>query len=322
MNKLRPYTDKSGNKRMLESVVCFADVLGFTDRVKDAYKNDKESILLEEFDKAISSTYPYLQEKVQDFCETQMSWVFKAFSDSIVIGFPIENADKEFPVKSSGEAELSQIFHMLSVFQLTMIQHGFFMRGGISIGKLYMDDETVFGHAFLRAYETESREAIYPRLVLDSLRRKEPPEKSYLRKRFEVTAPSEESSKWQDPSAAGYVKLHLSSYSERSWSSHYKHVLEDGDKQLFLNYLGLITAEHHCDESESSAFLLPEHEQALIKHKDEVEVRLEEFSRDSNIWNKYAWVARYHNYFCDQHSSIPASYKIDASRLSPGRLRE
>ena len=41
---------------------------------------------------------------------------------------------------------------------------------------------------------------------------------------------------------------------------------------------------------------------ALLKHKAVVEQKLSEYKSKPPIWSKYAWVAGYHNYFCDAHS--------------------
>jgi hypothetical protein len=44
---------------------------------------------------------------------------------------------------------------------------GWLVRGGITIGELFIDNLMVWGSALLRAYELESHIAIYPRIVID-----------------------------------------------------------------------------------------------------------------------------------------------------------
>jgi hypothetical protein len=44
---------------------------------------------------------------------------------------------------------------------------GLLIRGAITIGDIVHDDSIVFGPALNRAYELESQQAIYPRIILD-----------------------------------------------------------------------------------------------------------------------------------------------------------
>lgn len=44
---------------------------------------------------------------------------------------------------------------------------GFWLRGAVTIGLLHHDEDIVFGPALNRAYELESRHAIFPRIILD-----------------------------------------------------------------------------------------------------------------------------------------------------------
>lgn len=44
----------------------------------------------------------------------------------------------------------------------------FFVRGGVSIGKMFHKSNMFFGPAFLESYELESEIAIYPRVILSN----------------------------------------------------------------------------------------------------------------------------------------------------------
>jgi hypothetical protein len=79
-------------------------------------------------------------------------------------------------------------------------------------------------------------------------------------------------------------------------------VLCDEDGQFFVNYLALI----FVDESAFATEWLQEHQ--VI-----VERLLGEYRNKPLIWSKYAWVARYHNYFC-QEFGFP-EYRIDSASL-------
>lgn len=84
-------------------------------------------------------------------------WVEKAFSDNIAIGYPL--------VHSNGEIELAVIIRRLGSFQLNMILGGFFVRGAVVIGDLYMDELMIFGPGLLNASK-EEKKAVVPKIVV------------------------------------------------------------------------------------------------------------------------------------------------------------
>ena len=43
-----------------------------------------------------------------------------------------------------GESEMGNAFFHLGLMQLKMVQSGFFIRGGIAVGELYIDDDIIF----------------------------------------------------------------------------------------------------------------------------------------------------------------------------------
>lgn len=75
-----------------------------------------------------------------------------AFSDNIAVSMPSEYGASIFAVRR---------------ICLGLLQLGFLARGGVTIGDLYHEDNLVFGPALNRAYEIESKEAKFPRLICD-----------------------------------------------------------------------------------------------------------------------------------------------------------
>ncbi|MFJ1269232.1 hypothetical protein ACD661_11760 [Legionella lytica] len=86
-----------------------------------------------------SSPYPY---------EVQLT----AFSDSLVMSMPT--------------ADLIRIFSNLPKLITAFLERGILIRGGIYIGKLYHQDNVIFGPALNKAYQIESEEAIFPRILI------------------------------------------------------------------------------------------------------------------------------------------------------------
>jgi hypothetical protein len=196
--------------------------------------------------------------------------VMKAFTDNIVIGWPLGGRSR----REDGESELGDAFSRLANFQLEMANAGSFVRGAIALGDAYIDDIAVFGSGFMEAYEAESRLARDPRIILT-------------------------------PSATEAVQKHIAYYGKAESAPQYRDLYRDIDGQWFLSYLESILFGVH-EELQGPMY----HE--LDRHKHSVESRLREFRSEPRIWSKYAWVANYHNYFCDQNREhFNDTHKID-----------
>jgi predicted nicotinamide N-methyase len=62
-----------------------------------------------------------------------------------------------------------------------------------------------------------------------------------------------------------------------------------------------------------------------MMHKEMVERKLALHLNNPPIWSKYAWVAGYHNYYCDLHPTyFEAKHRIDVElfRSKPTRIFE
>jgi len=54
-----------------------------------------------------------------------------------------------------------------------MALNGFFIRGGLTIGSIYLDENIIFGKALLDTYKYESKIACTPRIIIDEIVKKE-----------------------------------------------------------------------------------------------------------------------------------------------------
>lgn len=78
------------------------------------------------------------------------------FSDSVALSYRID--------------ETSAVFWMLNQIAMAVIQLaslGFLVRGAVTVGRLHHSAETLVGPAMVAAYQMESKEAIYPRVIID-----------------------------------------------------------------------------------------------------------------------------------------------------------
>ncbi len=139
-----------------DRIVCFIDILGFKSIINktiDKDNNDNEAEI-----KFINETLS-LGLEILDLDEKYKlakSKVVTQFSDSFVISFLVNERSEIF-------STLIEIQHLIMNFMV----RGILVRGGIAYGKLIHTNQIVFGPGLVTAYETESRAALYPRVILD-----------------------------------------------------------------------------------------------------------------------------------------------------------
>lgn len=129
-------------------LVVFFDVLGWKNKINKS-ENDPE--LLE----ALSRLVTLISTAFTDNLSKENDVVWTSFSDNVVVSWDYD------PNK------LSNIIGGLCRLQLGIAMTGFYIRGGITIGNLLHLQDRVLGPALNRAYELESRHAVFPRIVLD-----------------------------------------------------------------------------------------------------------------------------------------------------------
>jgi hypothetical protein len=192
-----PYIGATGEAELKPSVVAFVDILGFKELAIKAREHATAADLLFRLRRALRTSLDQLRYYEKPDAPGADLYRMRIFTDNIVIAHPIfEDA----------EMELGMIFTQLAVFQSLMATHGFFVRGGVAIGEIVIDEDIVFGPGLIKAYEAESGLARDPRIVL-----------------------TEE--------AAEAVRSHTGYYGEVSDSPQASEFLVDADGQLFINYL-------------------------------------------------------------------------------------
>ena len=235
-SRMTHYYDENDHPRLLPSYCIFADFLGFRQEIKDAVASDKEEEVFRHF---MAKVEPIIREvtgsTLLESSERRM-WDTKVFTDNVIFGYPLWSQD--------GESELAQPLLTLSVFQLSCAIEGYFVRGGWAVGKLFINENTVYGAALLDAYELENTKAVYPRIVLSD--------------RFKELARS-----------------HMTHYAPDYSPPHCRYLIIDDCGALAVNYL-IIVAE----EEEVRWDLLDRHarcvSQKLGEHKNNQRV-LEKF---------------------------------------------
>lgn len=182
-------------------ICCFIDILGFKEHIDSTLINGEDNVFkIFQIQKIIS----FIHELIIDLDnETSRSKMVTQFSDSVVISFKIEE-----------KSEIISTLVTLLYVAFECANEGFFIRGGVSYGKLIHTTSMVFGPALNEAYYLESKKAIYPRIIVNK----------------EITSFA--------------IKYKRDNQNEMSLRDDLKHlVVKDDDDQYFIEYMNNAVAQ-------------------------------------------------------------------------------
>lgn len=134
--------------------IVFIDILGFKDIVNKSNNDNKKA-------KEILENLKYIErikkENDEIFKLTSINRKVTIFSDSIIISYPL--------LHSESGCFLSLVLDIIYII-IELLDKGVYIRGGMTYGKLYHENNICFGPAMIEAYSLE-QEAIYPRIIID-----------------------------------------------------------------------------------------------------------------------------------------------------------
>lgn len=135
-----------------ERICCFIDILGFKKHIDETINESGEDNL-----KKIESIKHILKlsKKITNNSGFSKSKVITYFSDSIVISYKYD--------------EPSQLFYTildLLYVSFELANKGYLTRGGVAVGKLLHTSKYIFGPALVEAYNLESKNAKFPRIII------------------------------------------------------------------------------------------------------------------------------------------------------------
>ena len=131
--------------------IVYIDLLGTKEKIKSDTDGQVLSMLHNVYHQAIKAF-------TQDIKEEQIK--MKIFSDNIIIA-------REVPSEEDLSFLINQMIGVAACFQFLLLGSGWPSRGGLTLGDLYMDETFVWGSGLVRAYELESKIAVFPRIVID-----------------------------------------------------------------------------------------------------------------------------------------------------------
>lgn len=131
-----------------ERIVVFLDFLGFKSHIDRTVK-----------DPAHVTRIARAFNTVRDFTNPDEGWedrVVTQFSDCVVLSYRIDQRSAVF-----------DILMTMLLLQVELANQGFLVRGGITAGPLLHEESMVFGPALVEAHRMESKDAVFPRILVD-----------------------------------------------------------------------------------------------------------------------------------------------------------
>lgn len=137
-------------------IVAYIDLLGFSNKIKAA---DQQLAM-----NKLHNLYTFSIDLTKDIqIDENKDIQFKIFSDNIIIAKKLSN--EIFQRKRDIKSLLMCAGHFQELAASDSV--GWLLRGGISIGQLFIDDAMVWGEALLKSYYLEDKIANYPRIIIE-----------------------------------------------------------------------------------------------------------------------------------------------------------
>lgn len=299
------------NLSLQPHLVAFIDILGFGHEIKAAKqmeKLQKAHAKIRKVQKLFQ--HPSASNDPEEQLENNTDYGRKviALSDAVVVAVTPNCPAR--PAMSGYDVLGSAVFE-LAVAQAYCALAGIFVRGGISHGPFFYENDILLSPALARAYELESKCAEYPIIVVPESTR------AALLKASGVKdyAPN------ADP-----LQSCFATFSTRKWA---------GEQLFFLDYVSIMLEEEHIgwlpedrkdyldarrrgDQQRERAALerrtLKDQAYSLKWHKWKLENAYSAASSEK-VRRKYRWLMSYHNRCFNHESRYLRNHVIDLSKF-------
>jgi len=137
-----------------DRIVCFVDILGFSELIKQADTEQKGLEIIKTLEEALTSDL-IAPVKNQKASTEEAKHTIRVFSDCICVSAP-----------NTLGGMLVLIAQMASA-QNKLLRRSILLRGAISVGLHYESDSMILSSALVSAYRMEKSNAFYPRIIID-----------------------------------------------------------------------------------------------------------------------------------------------------------
>ena len=147
-----------------KKIVGFIDILGFKDMIH-RFDSGEEPELLDNLIDIVNTAGNFLKRELpmpenQYLNNWKDSLEVKVFSDCFCISVPFEHPDFSFT------DNVKLYYQYIAGFQILLMEKGYLVRGGLTIGSYYSNDNLIFSGGLVEAYELESKQAKMPRILV------------------------------------------------------------------------------------------------------------------------------------------------------------
>lgn len=258
--------------KQVDCCVAYLDILGFKDMIaNDSHLPVFALRFIKRFIDLVYRSTNQNHENIDTVDENLPQATM--FSDSIIISQPITELD--YPL----------FIDLIAQLQFGLFSKGILIRGGISCGKLYHDENYLFGKGLIDAYLFESKYADYPRILVDSNLIEEI--HKIVDKRF-------------DQSWKRYVSIdgqrHYLNGLDNDEGDYSCYIRKDFDDKVYINFFskiieyGFISFDLNRNKSELENLI---NEPELTNAKKIIEAGLK--TKDHRILTKYEWLRKLYN---------------------------
>ena len=268
---------KELEEKQTDCCVAYLDILGFKKMIdKDSHLPVFALRFIKRFiDLFCRSTNQYYENaKTRDDIYDEFLPKATMFSDSIVISQPI--TELNYPL----------FIDLIAQLQYSLFTKGILIRGGISYGKLYHDENYLFGKGLIKAYLFESEYADYPRILVDN---------DLIEEIHRIVDARFEQS-WNDYVIVDGERHYLYNGLDDDEGDYSCYVGKDFDDKMYINYFykiieyGFLSASIKGNETDLENLIS---EPEFINAKNIIETGLK--TTDHRILTKYEWLRKLYN---------------------------
>ena len=152
-----PMKEDTSEVKTEDYIIAYIDILGITNTINNDKFNKQLKIIFDLYNNALSNINTVKHAMAIEDIK------IKIFSDNILFALKLNNNY----TKEELTERLYTLVFTLRDFQLDALMYGYTMRGGITLGKLFINNTFVYGKGLLDSYIMESKLAIFPRIVID-----------------------------------------------------------------------------------------------------------------------------------------------------------
>lgn len=176
---------------MRKAIVFYCDILGFSELVS-LNENDPNEKIFQDIKTSIETGISILKSLISSPAittnkELSDKFRYKLFSDNLYVSMSYNYNDEKDFITS-----FWVILFIARSYQEAMLLKGILIRGGISFGNDYCDDNIIFSPGLIKAYKLENQQAVFSRVIIDTeivnkLKFGLPPIAEYISRSFNKT---------------------------------------------------------------------------------------------------------------------------------------